>query len=280
MTFLTTTITGAVMMLDFQRNMPFDIEHELTLLANLWSHPWLLVLGLPFSLTLLTILMAHEMGHYLACRFYDVDASLPYFLPAPSLTGTFGAFIRIRSAIFSKRILFDIGVAGPLAGFVFLLPALAVGIAFSRIIPGIAHQGNIQFGMPPLVWLLAKAIFPGVPVSDIALHPVARAAWIGILATALNLLPIGQLDGGHILYALVGDKHKLISRIFIVLLIPLGLYWRVWWLWAAVLFFLGRRHPTIYDNSALGPGRTRLGWLAFAIFVLCFTYAPITNGGL
>ena len=279
-TLLTTTITGAGMMLDFARNVPFDIEHEMAMLRDLWAHPGLLLAGLPFSLTLMTILMAHEMGHYLACRFYEVDASLPYFLPAPSLTGTFGAFIRIRSALFSKRILFDIGVAGPLAGFVFLLPALAVGIAFSRIIPGIAHQGSIQFGTPLLLWLLEKAIFPGVPVADIALHPVARAAWIGILATALNLLPIGQLDGGHILYALAGDKHKLISRIFIAVLIPLGLFWWVWWLWAAVLFFLGRRHPAIYDNEPLGAPRTRLGWLSFAIFLLCFTYAPISTGGL
>jgi membrane-associated protease RseP (regulator of RpoE activity) len=280
LTLVTTTVTGAGMMLDFQRNVAFDIEHELAMLRNLWANPSVLLLGLPFSLTLLAILMAHEMGHYLACRFYEVDASLPYFLPAPTLTGTFGAFIRIRSAIFSKRILFDIGVAGPLAGFVFLLPALAVGIAFSRIIPGIAHQGSIQFGTPPLLWLLEKAIFPGVPVTDIALHPVARAAWIGILATALNLLPIGQLDGGHILYALAGDKHKLISRIFIAVLIPLGLFWWVWWLWAAVLFFLGRRHPAIYDTAAPGRARKQLGWLALAVFLLCFTYAPISTGGL
>jgi membrane-associated protease RseP (regulator of RpoE activity) len=268
------------MMLDFQRNVPFDIEHELAMLTGIWSHPALLLLGLPFSLTLLTILTAHEFGHYIACRYYDVDASLPYFLPAPTLTGTFGAFIRIRSAIFSKRILFDIGVAGPLAGFVFLLPALAIGIAFSRVIPGVAHHGSITFGTPPLLWLLEKAIFPGVAGADISLHPVARAAWIGILATALNLLPIGQLDGGHILYALAGDRHKLISRIFILILIPLGIFWWVWWFWAAVLFFLGRRHPAIYDTSNVGPARTKLGWLALAVFILCFTYAPISTGGL
>jgi len=280
LTLLTTTLTGAGMMLDFQRNMPFDIEHAIAMLGGIWSHPAMLLLGLPFSLTLLTILMAHEMGHYIACRYYDVDASLPYFLPAPTLTGTFGAFIRIRSAIFSKRILFDIGVAGPLAGFVFLLPALAIGIAFSRVIPGIAHHGSITFGTPPLLWLLEKAIFPGVPSADISLHPVARAAWIGILATALNLLPIGQLDGGHILYALAGERHKLISKIFIVILIPLGIFWWVWWFWAAVLFFLGRRHPSIYDTTDIGPARTRLGWLALAVFVLSFTYAPISTGGL
>jgi membrane-associated protease RseP (regulator of RpoE activity) len=280
LTLATTTLTGAGMMLDFQRNVPFDIEHEIEMATHIWTNPALLLLGLPFSLTLLTILTAHEFGHYLACRYYDVDASLPYFLPAPTLTGTFGAFIRIRSAIFSKRILFDIGVAGPLAGFVFLLPALAIGIAFSRIIPGIAHHGSVTFGTPPLLWLLEKAIFPGVPAADVSLHPVARAAWIGILATALNLLPIGQLDGGHILYALAGERHKLISKIFIVILIPLGLFWWVWWFWAAVLFFLGRRHPAIYDTLPVGNARAKLGWLSLAVFLLCFTYAPISTGGL
>jgi membrane-associated protease RseP (regulator of RpoE activity) len=282
LTLITTTSAGTGMMLAFQRTVPFDIDYVWEMPAQIWHHPSLLMLGLPFSLTLLAILTAHEFGHYFACRYYDVDASLPYFLPSPLLMGTFGAVIRIRSAIFSKRILFDIGVAGPLAGFVFLLPALAIGVAFSSVFPGIAHQGAIQFGTPPLLWLLEKAIFPGVPVGDIYLHPVARAAWIGILATALNLLPIGQLDGGHILYALVGDRHKLISKIFIALLLPLGYFsgWWVWWLWAAVLFFLGRRHPAIYDTSDVGLGRTKLGWVALVVFLLCFTYAPISTGGL
>jgi membrane-associated protease RseP (regulator of RpoE activity) len=130
------------------------------------------------------------------------------------------------------------------------------------------------------LWLLEKAIFPGVPSADISLHPVARAAWIGILATALNLLPIGQLDGGHILYALAGERHKLISKIFIAILIPLGVFWWVWWFWAVVLFFLGRRHPSIYDTTDVGRARVKLGWLAMAVFLLCFTYAPISTGGL
>jgi membrane-associated protease RseP (regulator of RpoE activity) len=275
-TLFTTTVVGAGMMFDFQRNLPYDIDHGLNALFALRAHPSILLLGLPFSLTLLTILLAHEFGHYLACQYYGVDASLPYFLPAPTLTGTFGAFIRIRSAIYSKRILFDIGIAGPIAGFVFLLPALAIGVAFSKVIPGIAHQGAIHFGTPPLLWVLQKLIFPDVPTADIYLHPVARAAWIGILATALNLLPIGQLDGGHILYALIGEKHRVISKVFIALLIPLGFFfWWVWLFWAAVLFLLGRRHPSIYDTSEIGLGRTKLGWVALAIFLLCFTLAPV-----
>ena len=236
---------------------------------------------MPFSLTLLTILLAHEFGHYLAAQFHRVDASLPYFMPSPFL-GTFGAFIRVRSPIYSKRVLFDIGIAGPLAGFVFLLPALAIGLAFSKVIPGIAHQGSLHFGVPRLQWLLERADFPGRATGDIYLHPMARAAWIGMFATALNLLPIGQLDGGHILYSFFPSRHRLISTWFcILLMLPLwphggsagssGL---------VLLLFLGRRHPVIYDPTDHDdPGRRRLGWIALLIFVLCFICEPISAGG-
>ncbi|MFB3825439.1 MAG: site-2 protease family protein [Bryobacteraceae bacterium] len=279
-TLLTTTVVGAALQHDFARNLPFDIEHNLDAFVRAWRHPHSLVAGLPFSLTLMAILLAHELGHYIACLYYRVDATLPYFLPAPTLTGTFGAFIRIRTAIYSRRVLFDIGVAGPLAGFVFLLPALAIGLAFSKVIPGIAHQGSISFGTSLLQRGLEWAVFPGVASADICLHPVARAAWIGILATALNLLPIGQLDGGHILYSLAGDRHRLVSNVAIAALIPLGFfYWWVWLFWAAVLFFLGRKHPVIYDDAEIGPSRRRLGWLAMAIFALSFTLAPVSPGG-
>jgi membrane-associated protease RseP (regulator of RpoE activity) len=279
LTLCTTTVVGAAMQHDFARNRPFDFEQGIDTVGRLWRHPAEIAAGLPFSLTLLTILLAHEFGHYLACVYYRIDASLPYFLPAPTLTGTFGAFIRIRSAIFSKRQLFDIGVAGPLAGFVFLLPALSIGLAFSKVIPGIGHQGAIHFGLPGLQWLLEAAIFPGVRSDDILLHPVARAAWIGMLATALNLLPIGQLDGGHVLYAVAGDRHKLLSRVAIAALLPLGIFfWWVWLVWAALLFWLGRRHPLIYDESDVGVGRRKLGLIALVIFLLCFTLAPVSQG--
>jgi hypothetical protein len=274
LTMLTTTVVGSAFQYDFDRNLPFDIEHSFDAYARVWLHPSQLLQGLPFSLTLATILLAHEFGHFLACVYYRVDASLPYFLPAPSLTGTFGAFIRVRSAIYSKRVLFDIGVAGPLAGFVFLLPAFAVGLAFSKVIPGIGYLGNIHFGVPLLQWLLERAVFPGAGSVDIYLHPVARAAWIGVFATALNLLPIGQLDGGHILYALAERKHKLVSIAVIVALIPLYFFWWVWLFWAVILF-LSRRHPVVNDAGDLGRGRRQLGWIALAIFVLCFMYAPI-----
>lgn len=279
-TLLTTTVAGAAMQRDFDRNLPFDLEQVFSFYGWFWQHPAELAHGLPFSLTLLAILLAHEFGHYFAAVYHRVDASLPYFLPSPFL-GTFGAFIRVRSPIYSKRALFDIGIAGPLAGFVFLLPALAVGLAFSKVIPNITHQGSVQFGAPGLELLLERIIFPGIRTADIYLHPVARAAWIGMFATALNLLPIGQLDGGHIVYSFFPKYHGAFSTLLALMLLPLGYFsWHGWILWGLILLWLGRRHPLIYDDSELTPGRRRLGWVALIVFLLCFTFAPIVEGGL
>ncbi|HTA47569.1 MAG TPA: site-2 protease family protein [Bryobacteraceae bacterium] len=276
-TLFTTTLVGAHMQYNFNRNLPFfDLERDLDIFT-IGLRSWHLFLsGLPFSLTLLTILMAHELGHYLACLYYGVDATLPYFLPAPTpFTGTLGAFIRIRSMVQNKRVLFDIGIAGPLAGFLFVIPALGVGLAFSKIIPGINHQGAIQLGTPALQWMLQRVIFPGVAAGDIYLHPVARAAWVGMFATALNLLPVGQLDGGHIVYALLGRSHKWITQTFLVALLPMGKLWSGWWFWAAILFLFARKHPALYDYSEIGNLRVRLGLLALVVFLLCFSVAPI-----
>jgi membrane-associated protease RseP (regulator of RpoE activity) len=279
LTLGTSTVVGAAIQHDFASNLPLDLERSFSLYAWFWRHPAGLLQGLPFSLTLLTILLAHEFGHYIAAAYHGVDASLPYFLPSPFM-GTFGAFIRVRSPIYSKRALFDIGVSGPLAGFVFLLPALAAGLAFSKVIPGIEQQGSLHFGVPGLEWLLERLIFPGVASSDIYLHPVARAAWVGIFATALNLLPIGQLDGGHIVYSFFPRRHRTISTVLCVLLVPMGKYWLGWLLWAVLLFWLGRGHPGIYDSTDLGAGRRSLAWIALAVFILCFTFVPIGDGGL
>jgi membrane-associated protease RseP (regulator of RpoE activity) len=278
---------------DFDRNLPFDLERSLDTWLVVWHHPATLLHGLPFSLTLLTILLAHEFGHYMAAVFHRVDASLPYFLPSPFL-GTFGAFIRVRSPIYSKKALFDIGIAGPLAGFVFLAPALAIGLAFSKIIPGIGHQGALQFGNPVLEWLLTHAIFPGTPTTDIYLHPVARAAWIGMFMTAINLLPIGQLDGGHILYSFFPRLHGRISRVLcFLMLIPAGIkllhflevpgvhssgIWLGWSFWGFVLLWLGRRHPVVEDPVPLTPGRRSLGRLALAVFAICICLVPFADG--
>jgi membrane-associated protease RseP (regulator of RpoE activity) len=280
-TLLTTSMVGAAMQADFDRNIPFDIESSLRVYGSLWRHPATILQGLPFSLTLMMILLAHEFGHYLAAMFHSVDASLPYFMPSPVL-GTFGAFIRVRSPIFSKRVLFDIGIAGPLAGFVFLLPALSVGLAFSKVIPGIERQSSMHFGVPLLQWLLSRAIFPGVRTMDLYLHPMARAAWVGMFATSLNLLPGGQLDGGHIVYAFLPRWHRTISRVLCVLLLPLGKFWYGWIMWSLLLLWLTRHqgHPVIDDPTDLTRGRSQLGWLALLVFLLCFTYEPISAGGL
>ncbi len=285
LTILSTTIVGSRMQFNFTHNLPvFDLDRDWSVFITFWRHPAVLLGGLPFSLTLITILLAHEFGHYLACMYYGVDATLPFFIPAPTPIGTMGAFIRIKSAIYSKKILFDVGIAGPIAGFVFLLPTLSIGLAFSKIVPGINHPispTSLTFGMPPVLWLLERIIYPGVLPVDIYLHPVARAGWVGVFATALNLLPVGQLDGGHILYALTGEKHRWISRIFIALLIPAGLFfWQGWLLWAVLLFLFARRHPAIYDLSDIGRARVRLGFLALIMFLLCFMLAPIGNSSI
>jgi membrane-associated protease RseP (regulator of RpoE activity) len=221
------------------------------------------------------------MGHFRTCLRYGLDASLPYFMPFPSIIGTLGAFIRIRSPIYSRRVLFDVGIAGPLAGFVLLLPAALIGIACSRVVPGIGARSDLAFGTPPLFWVLQSLFVPGTSPADLSLHPIARAAWVGVFATALNLLPIGQLDGGHILYAFFGERHRLLSRIFTLALVPLGLLYWPWLFWAVVLFFFGLRHPMIYDITELDRRRKALGLVALAIFLLCFMLAPIeTAGGL
>jgi len=274
-TLFTTCLVGARMQQNFQSNLPLGVEDVWDAFVNGWRNPAALIDGLPFSLTLLMILMAHELGHYVTCMYYRLDASLPYFLPAPVLTGTFGAFIRIRAPIYFKKVLFDVAVGGPLAGFLFLLPALAIGIAFSKVIPGIADEGSFRFGTPLLLWLMEKAIFPGIAAADIYLHPVARAAWVGLLATGWNLLPIGQLDGGHVLYSVAGNRHTMLTWIFLAALVVLGIFfWRWWFFWVVLLYF-GRKHPTIIDDEPLGPGRKKLAWLMLLIFVLCFTPAPI-----
>ena len=289
LTLLTTTVVGSGLAHSFAENRPFDFDADLAAYKGMWHDPSVLIDGLPFSLTLLTILLVHEMGHYLAARYYRVDVTLPFFLPAPTLIGTFGAFIRIRSAILSKRILFDIGIGGPLAGFATLILPLIAGVSMSKIVPGIGLRGDVLFGTPPILRFFEWIIFPGVPATDIYLHPVARAAWVGILATALNLLPIGQLDGGHVLYAFVGERTRILSRIFVAALAALGAYQLftsdytmgyMWLFWAVVLFFVALRHPSIIDPSRLSPVRRWLGLAALIIFLLCFTLAPIRTNGL
>ncbi len=279
LTLLTTTIVGAGLATDFSRNRPVDFDAGLYGYVRMWHDPGYLLAGLPFALCLLAILTAHEMGHYLAALHYRVDVTLPFFLPAPTLIGTLGAFIRIRSAVPTKRAMFDIGIAGPIAGFVTLLAPLAIGVWMSKVIPGIADRGDLIYGTPLLLRAVEYLRFPGVSPSNLYLHPVARAAWAGLLATALNLLPIGQLDGGHILYTIVGERTKMLSYIFIALLIPMGFIFHAysWFVWAVLLFFVARRHPFIPDNQPLDALRRSLAWVALLILVLSFTPSPVRN---
>lgn len=266
----------------FEHNLPsYDMERDWDALLAVWRNPKVLSDGLPYALTLLAILAAHELGHYLSCRYHSISASPPYFLPSPLFIGTFGAFIRFRSAVPDRRSLFDVGVAGPLAGFLFVIPALGTGLALSRAVPGLGGQSQLTFGTPLLMRLVEMWLFPGVSPDDISLHPVARAAWVGLLATALNLLPVGQLDGGHLVYAMFGEKHRRLSLAAILLLVPLGfLYWP-WWVWAVVLFLLGRHHFMVDDRQPLDAARKWVLALAVLIFLLSFIPAPVlyNDGG-
>ncbi|HEV2113045.1 MAG TPA: site-2 protease family protein [Terriglobales bacterium] len=278
LTVISTLIVGAELQNSFAANgPPFSSAETFFQLGWLLSQPSRLLLGVPFSLSLMLILLAHEMGHYIAARHYRVDASLPYFLPAPTLIGTFGAFIRIRSPIHSRHALFDIGIAGPIAGFVFAVGALMFGLRLSRIAPALVESADLQLGYP-LVFHAFKGFVPGSPagMQSVYLHPIAIAAWVGMFATALNLLPGGQLDGGHILFALWPAAHKKISRLLIVTLMVMGFaFWPGWLLWGAILMAFGRRHPRVPQFPALDRKRQWIGAGALLIFLVTFTPSPI-----
>ncbi|HEX7361268.1 MAG TPA: site-2 protease family protein [Bryobacteraceae bacterium] len=278
-TLLTTTAFGFALSKSFAAGLPFDVGWWEQAYTRLLHGDPALCAGFQFSLPLLTILIAHELGHYAACRIWRVDASLPFFLPSPALLGTFGAFILIRSPLYRRKALFDIGIAGPIAGFVVLLPFLVAGIALSRVVPGIDAHGPFIFGTPLLMRLVELAIFPGVPAFSIALHPMAMAAWAGLLATALNLLPIGQLDGGHIVYALFGERwHRAASTMAVAALFVLGFFYWPWWFWALLMFLFGRRHRLVYDSAGLSRARRVVGCLAAVMLVLSLSVVPVRTG--
>lgn len=237
--------------------------------------------GLLLVAGLLGILLAHEMGHYLMARRYGVDATLPFFIPFPvpgfSLVGTLGAFIRIRGAIPSRKALFDIGVAGPLAGFAVCLPVLWLGVRDARIIPSAGAEGGLLLGEPLAFQWLAYLVHGHLPDDvTLALGSLGLAAWFGLFITALNLMPIGQLDGGHVTYALLGERARRISMIGSWLCVALVYFGPNWILWAILVRVLGRRHPsTLDDVSPVGRGRAWVGLLALAVFVVCFVPNPI-----
>src|SRR6266403_2157698 len=255
-----------------------------------WQHPSRLLLGVPFSASLMLILLAHEMGHYLYCVRYGVYATLPFFMPFPTLFGTMGAFIRIRSPIRSRTALFDIGIAGPIAGFVVACAVLAVSLGFSRAIPaGAASQGIVDLQYP-LIFQLAHRMLAGLgmlhgfamlPLERVYLHPVAIAAWVGMFATSLNLLPGGQLDGGHIVFSIVPRAHRFVSRLTILVLIPMAVYlWTGWLIWAILLEISSFRHPQVGEWPKISGVRSWLAIIALAMLALTLTPAPFAHNSL
>ena len=249
--------------------------------------------GAPFAITFIGILLGHELGHYFAARRHRVPVSLPYFIPFPpyfSLVGTLGAFIRLRGPMIRRSVLFDIGVAGPLASFVLSLPVLAIGLSLSEVIPAsdpglypfLVHFLDlpVRIGSNVVLHVAATLTLPGFGAgSTVILHPLAFAGWLGIFVTALNLIPLGQLDGGHILYAIAGPRQRALGMAFVVLLLPLGLVWWGWWFWGGIALVLGRgkvaHPPVLMEEVPLGRGRTILGWAAIVLFVLSFSPAPL-----
>jgi len=294
-TCFTTLVVGARMEFNFLHNRaPFAAGDEMIPFFPLgWvlSSPSRLLLGIPFSATLLTILLAHEMGHYLCCRYYGVRATLPFFIPAPTLMGTLGAVIRIKAPIRSRVALFDIGIAGPIAGFVAAVAALAVAMNLSKPLHVIGSS-NLRLGYPWIFYLVhdvVRRVAPGHPASALPLrlvylHPMAVAAWVGMYATALNLLPSGQLDGGHIVYALAPRAHRLVSWTTVIALVVLGsiAYERdasnySWWFWALVLAAMNvmtLRLQQAPDFPELPPGRWILAMAALLMLILTFTLSP------
>ena len=237
--------------------------------------------GLTLMFGILAIVTAHELGHYFACRIHGVDATLPFFLPLPipGGFGTLGAVIRIRSAFPNRQALFDIGIAGPLAGFLVSVPVLVLAGLEARAIYPLPGAGGTYFGDPLLLqWVLGSMLGPLRADAVVAIGPMGMAAWFGLFLTALNLLPIGQLDGGHIVYALTPRWAALVSRFGWWVCVGLIYFGPNWLVWAVLLRFLGRRHPpTLDDTKSLGRGRNLLALIAVAVFVMCFVPNPLVG---
>jgi membrane-associated protease RseP (regulator of RpoE activity) len=235
--------------------------------------------GIWYSIAIMSILLFHEMGHYFMCRKYAVPATLPFFIPFPVLNpfGTLGAIIRMRGFIPNRRALFDIGAAGPLAGFIICLPAIYWGMLHSRVIPlSQAHQIGLSLG-DSLIFRFFSFVTIGRLAEgyDVMLHPLAYAGWAGLFVTSLNLLPIGQLDGGHIVYSIFGKNSKKINFVFLGALGGLVIINPGWILLFALLLLLGRNHPPAMDDiTPIDKKRKLLGILIFLIFLLCFTPVP------
>lgn len=293
LTCFTTLVVGARMEFNFLHNQPlFTTGDEwLPMFALHWirERPANLWLGIPFSVTLLLVLMAHEMGHFLFCKRYGVWATLPFFIPAPWTFGSMGAVIRIRSPIRSRTALFDIGIAGPIAGFVVALAVLAVALGFSKPLPHGTPAGELELGFPLIFQWMHRLFAAGsaghgiaaLPLDRVLLHPTAIAAWVGMFATALNLLPGGQLDGGHIVFSMAPRAHRFVSRLTILILLPMAYYlWTGWFIWAVLLQLSSFRHPQVADYPRVSGLRTLLAVFALAMLALTLTPAPFGHSSL
>jgi membrane-associated protease RseP (regulator of RpoE activity) len=245
--------------------------------ADILKDPWKIYYGLPFALTLMIILLTHELSHYFASKKHGVNATLPYFIPAPTIIGTFGAFIKMKSPIVTRKALMDIGASGPIAGFIVSVIAVMIGLHLSEIVPVAETKGALTLGDSILFSFLAQTILGVTPAdSDILLNPVAFAGWIGLFVTSMNLIPVGQLDGGHIAFALLGEKQTRLSFILVLVMSLLGvLLWEGWIIWAVLLLVLGLRHPPVISwEVPLDTRRKVIGWIAFLIFILTFIPVP------
>ena len=289
-TCFTTLVTGARMQYNFAHNLPaLSFSDDTPFFPARWifSDPKMLLQGLPFAASVMLFFLAHEMGHYLYCRRYGIYATLPFFIPMPTLIGTMGAVIVIRSPIRSRKALFDIGIAGPIAGFLVALVLLTLSLGWSKAMPPVPRADvlDAEIGYPLIFqWIhsLLAAMHPGsavahLPLNRVLLHPVAIAAWVGMFATALNLLPGGQLDGGHILYSISPRAHWFVSRLAILVLLPMAYYlWAGWLVWAILLQVSSLRRPQVAEFPTVSGTR---GWLAlFALLMLICTLSPVPLG--
>jgi hypothetical protein len=297
-TCFTTLVMGARMQYNFDHDLPALSFSDAPIGGEVvpffpvsWiiTHPSRILAGLPFMLTLMLFFMAHEMGHYLYCRRYGVYATLPFFIPAPTPIGTMGAVILIRSRIRSRTALFDIGIAGPIAGFVVAFAVLVAFLAWSKPMHSALVPADYELGFP-LVFYVVRGLLgslgllkgaAALPLSRLLIHPIAIAAWIGMLATSLNLLPGGQLDGGHIVFSIVPRAHKIVSRLTILALLIMAYYlWMGWLIWAVLLQLSSLRHPQVAEWPRISGARIWLAGFALLMLVLTLMPAPFLHTSL
>ncbi len=280
LTLCTCLVAGTQFATAYAQNEAFSFDEFLRSFTLFYKHPLGLAAGLPFALTLLTILLTHELGHFFACRYHHIRATYPFFVPFPNLNGTFGAFILIRSPILTNRALFDVGASGPLVGFGFAVPALVYGVLHAKLVPSLADPAHAEviYGTPLLLRLLDALLHPGISPGALLLPPIGRAAWVGLLLTSLNLVPVAQLDGGHILRSLNPRLHWYSSLLLPAGFVVLGLlgFWEGWYFWAAMILAMRfLRVPPIYDPTAIDSSRRWGALLALLIFLLSFMPAPL-----